>query len=76
MRAYLTLRTARAGVAAPEIVEAGTAGPSRDALLADGGAGNQAILSATETGSARMQSKSDRFKASSRITTGQRDTST
>jgi undecaprenyl-diphosphatase len=31
--AYLTLRAARAGVAVPEIVEAGTAGPSRDALL-------------------------------------------
>ena len=109
MRAYLTLRTARAGVAAPEIVEAGTAGPSRDALLAsrlpsgtaladadadadaaqisdamhddlyrqllsvrkarivhgaisgdtllaDGGAGNQAILSATETGTWRIRS--------------------
>ena len=34
MRAYLTLRAAWAGVAVPGIVEAGTAGPSRDALLA------------------------------------------
>ena len=31
--AFLTLRAAQAGVAVPEIVEAGTAGPSRDALL-------------------------------------------
>ena len=31
--AYLTLRAAQAGAAVPEIVEAGTAGPSRDALL-------------------------------------------
>jgi uncharacterized protein (TIRG00374 family) len=31
--AYLTMRAGRAGVAVPEIVEAGTAGPSRDALL-------------------------------------------
>jgi len=31
--AYLTLRAARAGVAVPEVVEAGTAGPSRDALV-------------------------------------------
>jgi uncharacterized membrane protein YbhN (UPF0104 family) len=31
--AYVTLRAARAGVAVPEIVEAGTAGPSSDALL-------------------------------------------
>ena len=31
--AYLTLRAARAGVAVPEIIEAGTAGPSKDALL-------------------------------------------
>ncbi len=31
--AYVTLRAARAGVAAPDIVEAGTAGPSHDALL-------------------------------------------
>jgi len=31
--AYLTLRAGQAGVAVPEIVEAGTAGPSRDALL-------------------------------------------
>jgi uncharacterized membrane protein YbhN (UPF0104 family) len=32
--AYLTLRAGQAGVAVPEIVEAGTAGPARDALLA------------------------------------------
>ena len=32
--AYLTVRAGQAGVAVPEIVEAGTAGPSRDALLA------------------------------------------
>jgi uncharacterized protein (TIRG00374 family) len=31
--AYLTLRAGRAGVAVPDIVEAGTAGPSRDALV-------------------------------------------
>ena len=31
--AYLTLRAGQAGVAVPEIVEAGTAGPSKDALL-------------------------------------------
>ena len=31
--AYLTLRAGRAGASVPEIVEAGTAGPSRDALL-------------------------------------------
>ncbi len=31
--AYLTLRAARAGVAVAELVEAGEAGPSRDALL-------------------------------------------
>lgn len=31
--AYLTLRADRAGVAVPEIVEAGLAGPSKDALL-------------------------------------------
>jgi len=31
--AYLTLRAGQAGVAVPEIAEAGTAGPSRDALL-------------------------------------------
>jgi glycosyltransferase 2 family protein len=31
--AYLTFRAARAGVAVPEIIEAGTAGPSKDALL-------------------------------------------
>ena len=31
--AYLTLRAGQAGVAVPEVVEAGTAGPSRDALL-------------------------------------------
>ena len=31
--AYVTLRAAQAGVAVPEIVEAGTAGPSKDALL-------------------------------------------
>jgi uncharacterized membrane protein YbhN (UPF0104 family) len=31
--AYLTMRAARAGVAVPEIVEAGKAGPSGDALL-------------------------------------------
>ena len=31
--AYVTLRAARAGVAVPDIVEAGTAGPSHDALL-------------------------------------------
>ena len=31
--AYLTLRAARAGAAVPDIVEAGTAGPSQDALL-------------------------------------------
>ncbi len=31
--AYLTLRAGRAGVSVPEIVEAGTAGPARDALL-------------------------------------------
>ncbi len=31
--AYLTLRAAQAGVAVTEVVEAGTAGPSRDALL-------------------------------------------
>ena len=31
--AYLTLRAAQAGVAVPEILEAGTAGPSNDALL-------------------------------------------
>jgi uncharacterized membrane protein YbhN (UPF0104 family) len=31
--AYLTLRAGQLGVAVPEIVEAGTAGPSRDALL-------------------------------------------
>ena len=31
--AYLTLRAGRAGVAVPEIIEAGTAGPSKDALL-------------------------------------------
>jgi uncharacterized membrane protein YbhN (UPF0104 family) len=32
--AYLTLRAGQVGVAVPEIVEAGTAGPSKDALLA------------------------------------------
>jgi uncharacterized membrane protein YbhN (UPF0104 family) len=32
-QAYLTLRAGRAGVAVPDIVEAGTAGPSKDALL-------------------------------------------
>ncbi len=32
--AYLTVRAGQVGVAVPEIVEAGTAGPSRDALLA------------------------------------------
>ena len=31
--AYLTFRAGRAGVAVPEIIEAGPAGPSRDALL-------------------------------------------
>ncbi len=31
--AYLTFRAARAGAAVPEIIEAGTAGPSHDALL-------------------------------------------
>ncbi|MGH3234453.1 MAG: hypothetical protein ACRDOU_33920, partial [Streptosporangiaceae bacterium] len=31
--AYLTLRAGQAGVAVPDIVEAGTAGPSKDALL-------------------------------------------
>jgi len=31
--AYLTMRAARAGVAVPEILEAGTSGPSSDALL-------------------------------------------
>ena len=31
--AYLTLRAGQAGVAVPEVVEAGTAGPSSDALL-------------------------------------------
>ena len=31
--AYLTLRAGRAGVAVPEVIEAGTAGPSKDALL-------------------------------------------
>jgi uncharacterized protein (TIRG00374 family) len=31
--AYLTLRAGQVGVAVPEIVEAGTAGPSKDALL-------------------------------------------
>jgi glycosyltransferase 2 family protein len=31
--AYLTLRAGRAGVAVPEVLEAGTAGPSEDALL-------------------------------------------
>ena len=31
--AYLTLRAARAGAAVPDIMEAGTAGPSQDALL-------------------------------------------
>jgi glycosyltransferase 2 family protein len=31
--AYLTLRAGRAGVAVPEVLEAGTAGPSGDALL-------------------------------------------
>ncbi|HEY1703422.1 MAG TPA: lysylphosphatidylglycerol synthase transmembrane domain-containing protein [Trebonia sp.] len=32
--AFLTLRAGQAGVAVPELVEAGTAGPSKDALLA------------------------------------------
>ena len=32
--AYLTMRAGQAGVAVPEIVEAGTAGPAKDALLA------------------------------------------
>ena len=32
--AYLTVRAGQAGVAVPEIAEAGTAGPSKDALLA------------------------------------------
>jgi uncharacterized protein (TIRG00374 family) len=32
--AYLTIRAGRAGVAVPEVIEAGSAGPSRDALLA------------------------------------------
>jgi hypothetical protein len=31
--AYLTMRAGRAGVAVPEIIEAGTAGPSKDALV-------------------------------------------
>ena len=31
--AYLTMRAARAGAAVPDIIEAGAAGPSRDALL-------------------------------------------
>jgi uncharacterized protein (TIRG00374 family) len=31
--AYLTLRAGQAGVAVPELVEAGTAGPAKDALL-------------------------------------------
>ena len=31
--AFLTLRAGRAGVAVPEIIEAGTAGPAKDALL-------------------------------------------
>ncbi len=31
--AYLTVRAGQAGVAVPEVVEAGTAGPSKDALL-------------------------------------------
>ena len=31
--AYLTMRAGQAGVAVPEIVAAGTAGPSKDALL-------------------------------------------
>ncbi len=31
--AFLAMRAARAGAAVPEVVEAGTAGPSRDALL-------------------------------------------
>jgi uncharacterized membrane protein YbhN (UPF0104 family) len=31
--AYLTMRAGQAGVAVPEIIEAGTAGPSKDALL-------------------------------------------
>ena len=31
--AYLTLRAGQAGVAVPEVAEAGTAGPSKDALL-------------------------------------------
>ena len=31
--AYLTMRAGRAGAAVPEIIEAGTAGPSRDALV-------------------------------------------
>jgi uncharacterized membrane protein YbhN (UPF0104 family) len=32
--AYLTLRAGRAGAAVPEVIEAGTAGPAKDALLA------------------------------------------
>ena len=32
--AFLTVRAGQAGVAVPEIIEAGTAGPSKDALLA------------------------------------------
>src|ERR1022692_264313 len=31
--AYLTMRAGQAGVAVPEVIEAGTAGPSKDALL-------------------------------------------
>jgi glycosyltransferase 2 family protein len=31
--AYLTMRAGQAGAAAPEVIEAGTAGPSKDALL-------------------------------------------
>jgi uncharacterized membrane protein YbhN (UPF0104 family) len=50
--AYLTMRAARAGVAVPEIVEAGKAGPSGDALLVGRVPAGRAGLALPEAGAA------------------------
>ncbi|MBV9793379.1 MAG: flippase-like domain-containing protein [Actinobacteria bacterium] len=52
--AYLTLRAARAGVAVPEVAEAGKAGPSGDALLVGRRPAGRAVLALPDADAAEI----------------------
>ena len=59
--AYLTLRAGQAGATVPEIIEAGVAGPSRDALIVSGWPAGQ-LLSEADAGAVSDAALDDLYR--------------